>query len=145
MIQRAINIKMFLHYLFHVFEGDDELVKYFDKDCPVEDWRDCCRGIDEKIRTNYPNATIKLVTDSHKPIGYYVIEGDLLISFGLHMDYRTKEHLMHFWGWINSEFLGSFSCVLYSHNTRAIGWLQKSGMKILFDNVTILTLCQQED
>lgn len=141
----TIHIDQLLTWLLLTFEGDDELVQYFDPGCPVTGWESCCTAIDQKIRVNYPTATIRCVLDEDYPIGYYVVENDLLISFGLRRAYRKKEWLLIFWDFIKSEFDGPFSCVLYSKNTRAIGWLEKAGMKLLFENVSILNLCPQED
>ncbi len=145
MTEEMIHIDGLLPYLFATYEGDSELVAYFDPGCEVTDWQSCCSAIYQKIKANYSTATIKVVKDIYKPVGYYVIERDMLISFGLHKTYRSKNNLKKFWKLITSEFYGPFSCVLYSCNTRAIGWLQKSGMKLLFENVSILTLCPQED
>lgn len=145
MTEEIIPIDGLLPFLFATYEGDHALVKYFDPGCIVKDWQSCCSAIYQKIKENYPLATIKAVKDIYTPVGYYVFEKDMLISFGLHMKYRNKKNLTKFWKLIQSEFDGSFSCVLYSVNTRAIGWLEKCGMKLLFDHVSILQLCPQED
>ncbi len=142
MIAEIIHIDQLLSQLYDIFEGDDDLVRYFDPSVVVHTWAECCVAIEKKIRTEYPEAVILLVReDDGKAIGYYVVEDDLLISFGLHLSYRDKEHLTAFWELIKAEFAGSFMCLLYSCNARAISWLQKAGMQILFDNVTILQLC----
>jgi hypothetical protein len=145
MTEEIIPINGLLPYLFATYEGDHDMVKFFDPGCVVTDWQSCCSAIYQKIKANYPLATIKGVKDEYKPVGYYVVEKDMLISFGLHKSYRNKKNLMKFWKLIKSEFDGPFSCVLYSVNTRAIRWLQKAGMKLLFDHMSILQLCPQED
>jgi hypothetical protein len=145
MTEEIIHIDGLLPYLFATFEGDDELVAYFDPGCQVTDWQSCCTAIYRKIKENYPTATIKAVKDIYTPVGYYVVEKDMLISFGLHRSHRNKNNLKKFWKLITSEFDGPFSCVLYSINSRAIGWLKKSGMKLLFDHVSILQSCPQEE
>lgn len=145
MTEEMIHMDGLLPYLFATYEGDNDLVRYFDPGCEVTDWQTCCSVIYQKLKANYQTATIKVVKDIYTPIGYYVVEKDMLISFGLHRTYRNKNNLIKFWKLIKSEFDGPFSCVLYTQNKRAIAWLQRSGMKILFDNVTILQLCPQED
>lgn len=145
MREENIHIDGLLPHLFATYEGDVELVGFFDPGFEVNDWQSCCTIIYRKIKENYPTANIKVVKDIHSPVGYYVYEKDMLISFGLHKTYRNKNNLKKFWHLIKSEFDGPFSCVLYSTNSRAIGWLQKCGMKLLFDHVTILQSCPQED
>lgn len=145
MTVESIHIDQLLPYLLATFEGDAELAAYFDPGIEVNNWQDCCYAIDQKIRQNYPTATIKCVRDGDYPIGYYIVEKDLLISFGIRPAYRNKEWLTAFWENIKTEFSGPFSCVLYSINSRAISWLQKSGMKLLFDHVSILQLCPQAE
>lgn len=140
-----INIDQLASSLQATYEGDYELVKYFDPGCAVSTWQDCCDAIEQKIKIHYPLASIRCVLDEDFPVGYYIIEKDMLISFGVRLSYRNREWLSAFWKKIKEEFHGPFSCLLYSNNTRAISWLQNSGMKLLFDNVTILTLCPQED
>lgn len=144
MMPKAIHIDQLLPFLLATYEGDHELVAYFDPGCSVTTWKECCYAIERKVRENYPEATIKCVLDGDYPIGYYIFDGDMLISFGMRPAYRKKEWLTALWEQITAEFSGPFSCVLYSINSRAITWLQKCGMKLLFDHVSILTLCPQE-
>lgn len=145
MTVETIHIDQLFPFLVGAFEGDHELAAYFDPGCSVNSWQDCCTAIDQKIRVNYPLAMIRGVRQEDKPIGYYIVEKDMLISFGIHRSYRNEQKLPFFWSCIKNEFSGPFSCVLYSVNSRAIGWLKKSGMKLLFDHVSILQLCPQED
>ena len=53
-----------------------------------------------------------------------------LVSFGINHKYRTMKRLEQYFKLICNITLGSFYCVLFSCNTRAIKWLNYNGMKI---------------
>jgi len=75
-------------------------------------------------------------------IGYTVIIPDkhLLYSFGINKEHRNKETLKN---WFDNivNILGTFDCILWSKNKRAINHLLKQGMTIKnkIEVYTILT------
>lgn len=126
-------------YIEEAFKEDYELVEYYDKSVNVKNVEDCIENVIEKIKTCYPDADMFGVEEYGCKIGYFVCTTDLLISFGININYRDKETLDCFWKMIKKVVGDTFQCVLYSHNKRGINFLQKGGMIILFDNITILT------
>ncbi len=138
-------------YINAAFEGDEEIFLYYDRSQLVEKIEDICFNVREKIAVNYPDATWHGFSDEGVKIGFVVFQESLpekktlLISFGINKKYRTPETLKDIWAAIKLLCGDNFNCVLYSYNTRAISWLEKCGMKKVFENVTILSSCQQED
>lgn len=121
---------------------DNDIIQLFDKKAGVETVKDCVDSICDKIRKNYPQAKFRGVYVDNKPAGYYLHDEGSLISFGISPIYRNKEVTSKFFDTIKGELGNEFSCMLYSHNTRAIKWLEKQGMVKVFDNITILQSCQ---
>jgi ribosomal protein S18 acetylase RimI-like enzyme len=117
--------------IMNIFSSDEELYKYCDPEYLIEG-----KKISVKIYKRIQDA-LKEYPDS-----YYVIDkknkgfmvwifahgGWILYSFGIHPDRRTIENLIDFWKEIRKRH-DSFTCYLYSNNTRAIDWLKKCGMK----------------
>lgn len=62
-------------------------------------------------------------------IGYICCFPHNLYSFGININYRTKENLKEFWDCIKDVMEESFICMLFPQNERAIKWLKKNGMK----------------
>jgi len=117
--------------ILRIFGSDEDLYKFCDPDYLIEG-----KKISVKI--------YKRIQDALKeyPNSYYVVNwekfwfmvwifahgGWILYSFGIHPKRRTKENLIDFWREIRKRH-DSFTCYLYSNNTRAIDWLKKCGMK----------------
>lgn len=137
-----IDIKYLSHFIGSAFWNDNELLSFYDKNIPVKTIEDICDNVYEKIKSLNKLPQIRgVVSEDGLEIGYFIFEPTALISFGININYRNKENLMEFWELIKKEIGVSFQCYLFGHNTRAIKWLQKSGMNIIFENVTILELC----
>jgi len=134
-----ININQLEEYVENAFFGDNELIEYYDKSAGVNTIPEAVENVILKIQTQYPDANIFGVEIKGEKEGYFIYEGNLLISFGLNKYYRDNVMLPEFWNEIKKELGDTFQCALYSHNVRAINWLQRSGMKILFDKITILS------
>ena len=134
-----VNIEQLYPYIEIAFEGDSELLQYFDKEANVKSVEAAIENVKEKIRTRYEDAEFMGVEISDEKVGYFVFYKDLLISFGLNKEYRRKI-LLGWFGDLIKENLGEhFSCALFNHNYRAIGFLEKMGMKVQMKNITILT------
>ena len=139
MLIRAIYKEELPAYVEEAFKEDYDLVDYYDKNVNVKNVDDCIANVIEKINQCYPDADIYGVEEYGCKIGYFVCDNDLLISFGININYRDKDTLEVFWAFIKNTIGQTFQCVLYSHNKRGINFLQKGGMKILFENITILS------
>lgn len=135
----AINIEDLREYVYYSLVEDVEIINFFDKTVPIETTMDAVDSICEKIKRCYADADMFGVELDSEKMGFFVCQDNLLISFGVSPKYRNKEMLSAFWGFIKKVLPDNFQCVLYSHNERALNFLKKGGMKILFDTVTILT------
>lgn len=140
MVVKKIDIEELREYVYNALLGDEELIRLFDRKANVVTTLEAAEKVIEKIETVYWDADLYGVEIEGEPHGYFACKNNLLISFGMNILYRNKMVLSKFWGAIKDKMSTSdFQCVLYSSNSRGIKWLQKCGMKIYFDNVTILT------
>lgn len=138
MIKVVIHIDQLKEYIDAAFYKDEELLRYYDKGENIVTLSDAMENVYQKVKRNYPEAIIYGLKIKGFPAGYFVYYNTLLVSFGLDIQHRTSEYLAEFWGIIKETLGSSFQSILYSYNDRAIGFLKKSGMDIIFDNVTIL-------
>lgn len=134
----SIDIDELRDYVYSAIIDDDEIVEFFDKNVPVKNTLDAIDSICEKIKRCYPYADFFGVELESEKIGFFVYSEELLISFGVCPKYRNKEVLSNFWDCIKKVLPEKFQCVLYSHNKRALDFLKRGGMKVMFDTVTIL-------
>lgn len=134
-----INIEDLDEYVYNSFIDDDDLMAYYDKNVEVNTTKDCIDNVLFKIKNYYKDANYFGVEINGTKEGFFVCTEELLISFGININHRSSEELKEFWGFIKNVMGNTFQCLLYSHNQRAIGFLQKGGMKVLFENITILT------
>lgn len=137
-----VDIEQLMPYIEVAFEGDEDLIQYFDKEANVKTVEEAIENVKEKIKSRYEDANFMGVEIADEKVGYFVFYKELLISFGLNKEYRRKILLGWFSDLIKENLGQQFNCALYSHNKRAIGFLEKMGMKIQFNNITILQSCQ---
>ena len=69
-----------------------------------------------------------VVLKDDEEIGYVCKIPNNLYSFGVNINYRTKENLSEFWERVKEVMGDSFICMLFPQNVRAINWLKKMGM-----------------
>jgi hypothetical protein len=138
MTKKEINIDELRTYVFAAFTGDEEIVSYYDKMQNIKSASDACENVYSKITNEYADAKLIGIEIDNEVAGYLAYKESLLISFSLGLKFRKKDYLVEFWEIIKAELPKTFQCVLYSHNSRAINYLEKSGMDVLFENVTIL-------
>jgi hypothetical protein len=138
MTKKEINIDELRKYVFAAFKGDEEIVSFYDKIQNINSASDACENVYAKIINEYADAKLIGIDIDNEVAGYIAYKESLLISFSLGVKFRKKDFLIDFWEIIKGELPNTFQCVLYSHNSRAINYLEKSGMDILFENVTIL-------
>lgn len=134
-----IDIKDFDGYVYNAFVNDNEIIEFYDRAANVKTVQEAIDNVCEKIKVSYPTAKIFGILIEGNKEGYFVFKDDLLISFGINVKHRNKDTLAIFWGEIQSRLGNNFHALLYSHNARAISFLEKGGMKILYDHITILT------
>lgn len=138
MVVQKINIDELLEYVESAFEGDEDIVFYYDKKEKVKSIREAAENVVKKIKKGYSFAEIRGVKINGGKAGYFIYTEDLLVSFGINKGYRIKEILIDYWECIKAELGETFQCLLYSYNTRAIDFLKRNGMNILFENTTLL-------
>ncbi len=139
-----INTDELREYLDNAFEDDYEILKCYDKKYKVKTINDVCDNVQEKIFFLPEPKTIIGILDGKEKVGYFVFSPELLISFGLNKQYRNEKNLKEFFELIKQQIGNNFKCILFDYNTRAIQWLEKCGLNVLIDNVTILESCQQQ-
>jgi len=134
-----VNIGQLKEYIDIAFDNDDNIFKYFDRSINVNnELKEVCISIFNKIQNEYSDGCFYGVELDGVKIGYFVTFNQLLVSFSINYEYREKEMLKMFFELIKISFDGSFQCLLYSHNKRAIYWLEKCGAKVVFENVSLL-------
>lgn len=136
---KNIDINEFNDYVYNAFFDDKEFIEYYDRSVNAKNTEEAIENVCEKIKISYPDADIFGVEINGAKEGYFVCRENLLISFGMSIKYRNKETLSGFWNEIKKKMGSNFHCMLYSHNSRAIEFLKKCGMKIMYDHITILT------
>lgn len=139
MQKRPLTKKDWLPYLHAAFEGDSDIVSLYDRDIDVHTVADVCENIFQKL-SSLEEGLCFYGVDSEGPVGYFAFQGTVLVSFGLAPRHRTPEGGSRFYRLMQSVE-ETFLCYLYTYNQRAVRWLEKMGMKIVFNNVTLLQ-CQ---
>ncbi len=138
MIVQPININELREYVDAALDGDDDILFYYDKKEKVKTIAEACENVVNKISVVYEGSELRGIKINGSKVGYFVYSDELLISFGLNKCYRNKAILSDMWDKIKAELGDTFQCLLYSYNVRAVNYLKKSGMEVLFDNVTVL-------
>lgn len=138
MTRKEIDIEELKQYIDGALCDDVDLLGYYDKGEHIATITEACENIHQKIKHNYPDAKLYGIEDSGVPIAYFVSSGTILVSFGMSLGYRDKENLAEFWDNIKQVMGSGFQSIIYSYNDRALGFLKKCGMDIIFDNVTVL-------
>lgn len=136
---KNINIEQFTEYVYNAFIDDTELLEFYDRSAKVSTTEEAIDNVCHKIKTAYPEANIYGVEIDNTKVGYFVKKDELLISFGMSIRHRNNITLKVFGDEIKSKMGNKFNAMLYSHNTRALNFLKKCGMQILFDHITVLT------
>lgn len=129
---------MIKKYIDIAFVGDEGILEYIDPATPAQSIEDACGIIYHKLLANYEEASFEPLHYEGLPIGYFVWMPELLISFGVNINYRKREPLDYVWKKIKQCLGEEFSMSLFDHNTRAIKWLQRQGMKVFAEHLTVL-------
>ena len=94
------------------FDGDFEVIDYYDPTVSVETMDDV---VDDIYRKLYEYSVLFEFYFSDRGDAYFVKS-------------RNSERLQRFWDDIVEQLGGKFQCALWTKNTRAINWLKKMGM-----------------
>ena len=110
------------------FKDDNKITEFYDSSVKIDSIDDIISDISSKIK-EYKDPVLCGLFENNEVVGYYVFQGNLLISFALSIKYRTKKYLKSLFHHIKKSIGDSFICLLWSKNVRAIKWLNKMGMK----------------
>jgi hypothetical protein len=136
------ELKQFINIGFH---DDDDLINYYDESCVVNKPEDMVNNTDDKLK-EYPiyfkNTKAYKVVYQDEPVGflYMVNDPNILVSFALNKEFRTKENLVHLFDLIKMKMDNNFVCMLFRINSRAINWLKKCGMEVCEEFESIVKL-----
>lgn len=125
--------------IYDYFKGDTNLLSYYDPTSDVKNFDEAVMDIYHKLVDHSKDKKCEFVRDE---IGYIFYSGNLLISFCIKPAYRTKENLAYFGNLIKSKIGSHFDCFLFNRNEKAIGFLERIGMKRIMSNdlVTFLSI-----
>jgi hypothetical protein len=137
---RIIPLKLLPNYVRIAFKGDNKLNEYHitgsnDLDKCVEDTIDKIK----ETSTLFELLLLSVIFDG-QTIGFTVLGGGLLYSFGINNKYRVKEILTEWIQEIKDLLDNDFKCILWNKNSRAIKFLERQGMKIEDKNNDYTTL-----
>lgn len=137
--------------IYEFFENDSDLLKYFDPQSNAVNNQEASLEIYNNMidHSRKKKCVFKRVLD----IGYIFFEKksiisrffgskNVLISFCVKPEFRTRDCLSFFSTAIKFELGNHFDCYLYNKNTRAISFLEKLGMKKVKSNnlITLLSI-----
>ena len=137
---KIITLEDLPNYVRIAFEGDDKLNEYHITGSNNLD--ECVEDTMDKIKetsTLFELLLLSVIFDG-QIIGFTVLGGGLLYSFGINKKYRIKEILIHWIQEIKDLLDNDFKCILWNKNSRAIKFLEYQGMKIEDKNNDYTTL-----
>lgn len=110
------------------YRGDDDLLLHywgdgFNLEEAVNETMFMISEVGKEVEMSY----YAVVCDDEE-IGYVCKIPNNLYSFGININYRTKDNLIEFWDRVKEVMGEGFICMLYPQNTRAINFLKKQGM-----------------
>ena len=113
------------------FGDDPELMSKYQQ-LPTEFEETVQRNVDNirEMSEHLPLSYYKVLW-GEEVIGFTVLEfaNSILYSFGINIKFRKKEVVTEWIEKVEQLFKGSFQCVLWDKNERAINFLIRNGMK----------------
>lgn len=110
------------------YRGDDDLLlKYWGDDFNLKDAVNETMWMVREVSQEAPMDYYAVILDDEE-IGYVCKIPNNLYSFGININYRTKNNLIEFWDKVKEVMEDSFICMLYPQNERAIRFLKKQGL-----------------
>ncbi len=137
---KKISFSEIEKYVSLAFAGDTDLIeKYHFSDKTLPDTiSNNVKNIME-MKKIYPIQCYSVNVFGNE-IGFTVANENLLYSFGINKEYRTKEIVLGWWQEVR-RMTDDFVCCLYPENTRAINFFVRNGMEISSstnENVTLI-------
>lgn len=110
------------------YKGDTDLLdKYWGDGFNLEEAVNETMFMISEVEKEVEMSYYAVVCDDEE-IGYVCKIPNNLYSFGININYRTKDNLIEFWDRVKEVMGEGFICMLYPQNTRAINFLKKQGM-----------------
>ena len=110
------------------YRGDSDLLdKYWGDDFSLEEAVNETMWMINEVAKEAPMEYFVVLKDDEE-IGYVCKIPNNLYSFGININYRTKDNLSEFWERVKDVMADGFICMLFPQNVRAIKWLKKMGM-----------------
>ena len=134
------NDKNKKEYIDTAFQNDFEIIELYDKDENVTDISEVCTSIFDKCKLIEKESLFYGVESEGEKIGYFVFQGNVLVSFGVSVNLIKSGILVRFFEIIITHIGSGFTILLYSYNKRAIKWLEKMGMEVVAKEITILKI-----
>lgn len=143
-----ITLTQLRDYVEVAFVDDEDLIKFYDKSVHVEKTQDMVNNTHQKIveyEEHFKECNSYGLEINNEKVGYFFTtrNPNMLVSFGMNKAYRNKMNLKTMYEAIYNELGGSFHCYLFSHNKRAIKWLERCGMNVSpneFNNISVLNI-----
>lgn len=140
MTSRIIDNTELMEAIKIAFEGDEDIVPLYDPNEKVNSINDVVLSVWAKIDVLGDLCISKGVYVKNKLVGFYVYCESLLISFSINKDYRTSEYLKGLYELMKMDLGEEFYCRLWEKNERAIKWLVKNNMEIMYSENEITYL-----
>ena len=137
---KIITLESLPKYVRIAFKGDASLHEYHITGS--KDLDECVQDTMDKINetsTLFELLLLSVIFEG-EIIGFTILGGGLLYSFGINKEYRTKEILIQWIQEIKDLLDNDFKCMLWNKNNRAIKFLEKQGMNIEDTNNDYTTL-----
>lgn len=110
------------------YRGDSDLLdKYWGDDFSLEEAVNETMWMINEVAKEAPMEYFAVLKDDEE-IGYVCKIHNNLYSFGININYRTKDNLIEFWEKVKEVMEDGFICMLFPQNVRAIKFLKKMGM-----------------
>jgi hypothetical protein len=131
------------------FDDDKNIGKFCDPDYKDKPVNQLTKSIYKKLLEYEREGNSKFddLNVDNEIVGYAFYFKNLLVSFGINKNHRTKYKLSKVFEQIKGNFDSDFESYMWERNERAIKWLKKCGMVEVpsnIDNVVKLKyiLCQ---
>ena len=117
--------------ILYAFAEDDEISKYCDPEDEYKSIKKLVDSIYEKLLdyNQFGDCSFNELKIGDEVIGFYFCYKNILVSFGINKNHRTKDNLVEVFNTIKDKFDGEFESYMWERNERAINWLKKCGMK----------------
>lgn len=138
MVFNTISIEKLRSSIEIAYKGDEDLLeKYHVAVFSFDEAVNSTLGMIKETSKEIIILSYSVCMNDGKEIGYVSLAKNNLYSFGVNIEYRTKEVLKDFWDKINEVMNEGFICTLYPNNTRAINWLKCCGM-VQSETITLI-------